>query len=309
MYLSFVNGNILQKFSKDRYNIVYYPQNNLFDYSLMLNDDYNYFIFGNNQKDYHMPNIIDLPQSYISLYNYNLSMTNNIVGHTTNNLKQFHLNTIIFTHSYKPHYIKKEDALLINKRLTRETKVFFSEKSKESWGLNDNTHIIKYGVPQIFSNQTKQKDRKYVLILNYENMPHNQQLYQAIKNDGYSCDIVSSCTDVSLEDINTTFNQYKICIDLADHNIFNLICSIAAGCSAVSIKTPMLHNEYSSVGGLFLVDSIASVVSQIKNVIDLTNDENSERYSHQVSNIFNYDTFKNSMKTLITRANSETFLL
>ena len=103
--------------------------------------------------------------------------------------------------------------------------------------------------------------------------------------------------------------KYKICIDLADHNIFNLICSIAAGCSAVSIKTPMLHNEYSSVGGLFLVDSIASVVSQIKNVIDLTNDENSERYSHQVSNIFNYDTFKNSMKTLITRANSETFLL
>jgi len=309
MYLSFVNGNILQKFSKDRYNIVYYPQNNLFDYSLMLNDEYNYFIFGNNQKDYYMPNIIDLPQSYISLYNYNLSMTNNIIGYTTNNLKQFHLNTIIFTHSYKPHYIKKEDALLINKRLTRETKVFFSEKSKESWGLRDNAHVIKYGIPQIFSNQTKQKDRKDVLLLNYENMSHNQQLYQTINTEGYSCDIVSSCTDVSLDDINNTFNQYKICIDLADHNIFNLMCSIAAGCSAITIKTPMLHNEYSSVNGLFLMDSITSVVSQIKTVIDLTNDENSERCSNQVLNTFNYDTFKNSMKTLITRANSETFLL
>jgi hypothetical protein len=309
MYLSFVNGNILQKFSKDRYNIVYYPQNNLFDYSLMLNDDYNYFIFGNNQKDYHMPNIIDLPQSYISLYNYNLSMTNNIVGHTTNNLKQFHLNTIIFTHSYKPHYIKKEDALLINKRLTRETKVFFSEKSKESWGLSDNSHIVKYGIPQVFRNQTKQKDRKDVLVLNYENMPHNQQLCQAIKSEGYSCDIISSCTDTSLEDINNTFNQYKTCIDLADHNILNLMCSIAAGCSAISIKTPMLQNEYSSVGGLLLVDSIASVVSQIKNVVDLSNDESREQYALQALKTFDYDTFKNSMKTLITRANSETFVL
>lgn len=309
MYLSFVNGNILQKFSKDRYNIVYYPQNNLFDYSLMLNDDYNYFIFGNNQKDYHMPNIIDLPQSYISLYNYNLSMTNNIIGYTTNNLKQFHLNTIIFTHSYKPHYIKKEDALLINKRLTRETKVFFSQKSKESWGLSDNAHIVKYGIPQIFSNQTKQKDRKDVLVLNYENMPHNQQLCQAIKSEGYSCDIASSCTETSLEDINNMFNQYKICIDLADHNIFNLMCAIAAGCYSISIKTPMLQNEYSSVGGLLLVDSIASVVSQIKNVIDLANDKSREQYAHEALNTFNYDTFKNSMKTLITRANSETFLL
>lgn len=309
MYLSFINGNILQKFSQDKYNIIYYPQNNLFDYSLMANDEYNYFIFGNNQKDYHSANVIDLPQDYISLYNYNLSITNNIIGYTTNNLKHLHLNTIIATHSYKPNYIKKEDALLINKRLTKEIKIFFSDRAKESWGINENTRVIKYGIPEVFNIETKQVDRKDVLVLNYENMPHNQQLYQAIKNEGYSCDISSSCTDSSLKDINNKFNEYKVCIDLADHNIFNLICSIAAGCSAVSIKTPMLHYDYSGVNGLFLVDSISSVVSQIKSIIDSSDDGQSKHNSATALNTFNYNNFKNSMKTLITQANSEAFLL
>lgn len=307
MYLSFINGNILQKFSQDKYNILYYPQNNLFDYSLMINDEYNYFILGNNQKDYHRANVIDLPQDYISLYNYNLSITNNIIGYTTNNPKKLHLSSIIATHSYRPSYIKKEDALLINKRLNKETKIFFSDRAKESWGLNENSHVFKYGIPHTFNLKTKLEDRQDVLILNYENMPHNQQLYQAIKNEGYSCDISSSCTDSSLEDVNNQFNKYKICIDLADHNIFNLLCSIAAGCSALSIKTLMLHHDYSGVGGLFLVDSISSVVSNIKSIIDTTN-EKIQHNSETILNLFNYNTFKHSMTTLITKANSEAFL-
>ena len=68
---------------------------------------FHYYLFNNNKKHYNIDNVIDLPNNYIPFYNYNLSCTNNIIGYTQNNFKNFHLNCIIFTHSGKPQFIKK----------------------------------------------------------------------------------------------------------------------------------------------------------------------------------------------------------
>lgn len=306
MYLSFITGNVLQKFSKDNYNVVYQPQNNMFDTMLMSIPQHNYYLFGDNKRDYNMPNIIDLPQKYIDLYNYNLCCTNNIIGFTSNNLKQFHLNTLIFTHSYKPSYIKKEDALLMSQRLNRETKIFFSEAAKQSWNLQGRSSVIKYGVPTQFKILKAPSERKDILLFNSENLPHNQQLYQALKSKGYSCDMITSVVN-SPEFINTQFNEYKLCIDLAEHNISNLLCAISSGCVGISLKTQMLLNDY-NIPGLILIDSINALLDDISSLLSIP-DAEKESFGSEVNSTFNFSVFSKHINELMLKANTEAFIL
>ena len=150
MYLSFVTGNILQKITENNYNIVYYPQNNIIDHCISAIDKHRYYIFGSNNIHYKIDNMIDLPNDHLSLYNYNLCITNRLLNYTGNpTIKQFHLNTIILTHSHKPQNVKKEDSALMSQRLKKEVKIFFSESAKNSWRL-DNSIVLKYGVPSNF---------------------------------------------------------------------------------------------------------------------------------------------------------------
>jgi len=303
MYLSFTVGNILQKFSKDKKNIVYYQQNNLFDHSLFELEN-NYYLFNSNQNNYEMPNVIDLPEKMTSLYNYNLSLTNNIIGHSTSSIQNFHINSIIFTHSYRPNFIKKEDASILNKNLERELKVFFSENSKISWGLNQRSEVIKYGIPKSFKVINRDRD-KDILILNFNKTIHNQQLLAALRSKGYSCDSLDTCF-MTTSDINEKLNEYNICIDLADHNVINMLCAISAGCKVATIKTEMLNNDYNDIPGLYLLESPSDILENISTIIK--NDESIEKKSEIVSNIYSFDIFSNNIIRLINQINQEAFV-
>ena len=70
MYLSFVAGNILHKFINEPYNIVYNPQNNLFDHLLSLTDNHNYYVFSYNIRHFGLYNMISLSSNQISLYRF-----------------------------------------------------------------------------------------------------------------------------------------------------------------------------------------------------------------------------------------------
>lgn len=305
MYLSFVTGNVLQKFAKDRYNVVLYPQNNLFDHSVFDLKN-NYYIFGKNSQNYNTANVIDLPEHMISLYNYNLCMTNNIIGYSTSNLKKFHINSIIFTHSGKPNYIKKEDAAILNNNLSRELKVFFNDTSYKSWGFKNNTHVIRYGIPRAFKKQNAVSDRKDILILNAENAIHNKQLLNMMQSQGYQCDSLDSFTHTS-EELNSIFNNYKICIELAEHNISNLLAAIASGCKAVTIKTQMIDQDYSNIPGLYSFDSIASIIETIPTI--LAADLDTESSSKNVLQKFDFDIFADKINQLTKQANTEAFII
>lgn len=303
MYLSFTIGNILQKFSTNRKNIVYYQQNNLFDHSLFALDN-NYYLFDNNQTSYGISNAIDLPGRMTNLYNYNLSLTNNIIGYSTSNIKNFHINSIIFTHSYRPHFIKKEDASILNNNLSRELKVFFSENAKMSWGINKRSSVIKYGIPKAFNVVNKNRD-KDILILNFDKAVHNQQLLMALRSNEYSCDTLDTC-HMPIDDINNKLNEYKVCIDLAEHNIINMLCAVSAGCKAVTIKTAMLNNDYRDVPGLHLLDSPSDILDNIPTI--LKNNENIENQSETVSNMYSFETFSNNITSFVNEINQEAFL-
>lgn len=304
MYLSFITGNILQKFSVKKKNIIFYPQNNLFDHSLFELDN-NYYIFGDNNINYNMSNVIDLPKSYMNLYNYNLSLTSNIIGYSTSNLKKFHINSIIFTHSHRPPFIKKEDASILNTNLSREFKVFFSQGAYDSWGMKNKSSFISYGIPELFraNNNDRPKD---ILILNFDKAVHNSQLYDVLKSNNYICDTLDSC-QMNIETINNLFNQYKVCIDLAEHNIFNLLCAIAAGCCAITLKTPMLSNDYNNVPGLCMAETPADILGLIPGAIADTS--KSATNSNQIKTMYDYTTFSTAIKHLIEQTNQEAFIL
>lgn len=304
MYLSFITGNILQKFSPGKKNIIFYPQNNLFDHSLFELVDHNYYIFNDNKLNYNISNVIDLPKSYIDLYNYNLSITSNIISYSTSNLKRFHINSIIFTHSYRPHFIKKEDASILNNNLSREHKVFFSNEARDSWGMKNRSHVIKYGIPKAFKviNNDRPKD---ILILNLDKSIHNSQLHRILQSN-YSCDMLDSY-QMDIEKINETYNQYKVCIDLAEHNVSNLLCSIAAGCKAVTFKTAMINNEYGKISGLYLAESPADIPELVDNV--LKNNSNISDNSSQIADMYDFDIFAEAINDLIEQTNKEAFIL
>jgi hypothetical protein len=228
------------------------------------------------------------------------------VEFTSKNLKQWHINSLIFTHSYKPPYIKKEDALLMGQRLARETKIFFSESSKDSWNLQGRSITMKYGIPKNFAISKAPSERKDVLILNFENLPHNHQLYQALMSKGYTCEVMTSGVN-SPEFINNQFNEYKICIDLAEHNISNLLCAISSGCVGVSLKTPMMSNDY-NLPGLILVDSVNDLVENIKDLLTIP-DAEKEVFSSEANKVFNFDTFSRDINKLMINANTEAFVL
>jgi hypothetical protein len=308
MYLSFITGNILQKFSTDKKNIIYYPQNNMFDHSLFILDQKNhYYILDDHKTTYDMPNVVALPKNYMSLYNYNLSITNNIIGYSTSNIKRFHINSIIFTHSYRPHFIKKEDASILNSNLSREIKVFFSSNTQKSWGLKGRSYFIKYGIPHTFNILNDQDNRnKDILILNFDRAMHNNQLLSILKNNTYNCDCLDSC-QTSTTDLNSILNQYKICIDLADHNIFNLLCSIAAGCKAITLKTPMISNDYSNTPGLYIAESPAEIIDLVSNLI--SNKTDIKQNSADISSIFSFDEFQNNITNFVDTVNQEAFIL
>lgn len=303
MYLNFVTGNVLQKFCSGAKNIIFYPQNNLFDHSLFELAN-NYYIFNDNKISYNIPNVIDLPKSYISLYNYNLSITSNIIGYSTSNIKKFHVNSIICTHSYRPHFIKKEDASILENNLSNEYKVFFTQGSCESWNIRNKSMVVRYGIPTKFL--VKNTDRpKDILILNFDKAIHNEQLTQVLRSNKYTCDTLDSC-QISTEKLNDIFNEYKICIDLAEHNIINLICAVAAGCQTITLKTQMLAEEYSDISGLHLVDSPSDILLSIPSLL---NNADANNNSNQIIQSFNYDTFAQSINSLIEQTNKEAFLL
>lgn len=306
MYLSFITGNILEKFTDDKHNIVYYPQNNMFDHLLANINDHTYYVFGNTKNSSLMPNMINLPNHLISIYNYNLSITNNILGYTSNNLKHLHLNTIICTHSHKPPYIKKEDSLLMDQRLAQETKIFFTESSKESWRIRSG-HVIKYGIPEIFVNDTPSENRKDVLVLDFENTPYAKQIQQALLNNNYSCDIMESCS-MSTKDIVKKFNGYKICIDLSEHNIISLLCAISSGCSAITMMPQTLAQEYTNLDGLVFIESANQIGEAIQLLLPVS-EEQRQQNRDQVIERFPFNEFKRQFNSLITRANTEAFIL
>jgi hypothetical protein len=305
MYLSKITGNILNKFNNQPINILYEPQRSLFD--LLLSES-GFRLF--SPKTY---NFLGLKESNMTLvdnnqehlFNYNLGITNNIIGYSTH--KRFaveHLNAIIFTHSYKPQQIKKEDVVLLDQNLRRDTKVFFSQDVADSWRLN-NRVVYNYGVPTNKLYPEKKVRSNKVLLLNFEKSPNIEPLAQFLHSQGLEIDILTEIHfDIDL--IRDLFNQYSVCIDLGEHNIINLLCAVACGCKVITYATPMIINNYTNTPNLYMARTVQDLISVAKQALisPLT-----ETYTTHLELNYNFEKFKNHTSNLINQSNNEAYII
>lgn len=194
----------------------------------------------------------------------------------------------------------------MDQRLTQEIKVFFTESSKASWRTSHG-HVIKYGIPEIFVNNIPSEKRKDVLVLNFEDTPYAKQIQQALVNNNYSCDIMQSCS-MSTQEISEKFNNYKVCVDLSEHNIINLLCAISAGCVTISMMPQILAPEYTNLDGLIFIDS-ANKIGEALNLALPISDEQRQQNREQAIERFPFNNFKTQFNSLINKANTEAFIL
>ncbi|MEX0597210.1 MAG: hypothetical protein WD512_11980 [Candidatus Paceibacterota bacterium] len=304
MYLSKITGNILNKFNGQKINLLYEPQRNLFD--LMLSEvGFDLFASKNyNFSGLKESNLRLLNNDQEDLFNYNVGITNNIIGYSTQ--KRFstqHLNTIIFTHSYKPNQIKKEDVVLLDQNLVREMKVFFSKDIAESWKLN-NRYVYNYGIPLDKLYDGKEVRSTKVLLLNLEQLPNIEPLAQFLHGHGIEIDILNEI-HFDIDIIRELFNKYEVCIDLGDHNIINLLCATACGCKTVTYSTPMIMSNYSQTPNLYTAKTVQDLITAIKQAVVSPVSE----YQPYLEYNYSFNKFKQSTTNLINQANDEAYIL
>lgn len=301
MHLSFATSNVLHQALNTQINIVYNPVSNLFDNILFLiNEDYQFYILESLSIAYKHSNAKILPKHYIGLYNYNIALVNNPLQYVQNNTTQgFHINSLLFFHTNKPHNLKKEDRIIINNKLLKQTKIFFSYQDLQDWQLTDRTMVINYGIPLdhiSYTTKCEHRAKDVLLVGDMRNMV-NRSLYQALTEAGYSADI-KELTVGSVDEASKLFNQYKIVIDLSNYARINCVSAVAAGCYGIH-NSPHSFNTPS----LIFTDSIESSILAVQNIISAYNKIDHEtRVSSDrllIGKDYNFLAFRQSIKNTI----------
>lgn len=307
MYLNSSTANVLNKFNGQKINILYEPQRNLFDIFLAECGYCLYFDSSNVVASTQKTNMVALNSDQYDLFNYNVGITNNILSYSSNKVfSNLHLNTIIFTHSYKPKNIKREDLLLMSNNMSKEKKVFFSRESADSWDFLTNKSVINYGIPtEILTSEIPFSERgEKVLILNFEGSSHVESIANLMESNGIKVDLIKDMTgDVNA--IKELFNRYKVIIELNDHNIINLLAAVSCGCKCITHYNEMISANYSNIPNLFMAKSIGDLISISKNCFEEPLHESTE-YIHTN---FQFETFKNNIKNIIEQSNNEAFII
>jgi len=308
MYLSSITANILNKFNNQNINVLYEPQRNLFDIFLAECGYTLYFDSKFGIQSINKTNMVGINDIQMNLFNYNVGITNNIINYASNKVfSNLHLNAIIFTHSYRPKGIKKEDLLLMSNNLSKEQKVFFSQDAADSWNFLSNKTVIKYGIPlDMLSSETPFTDRNdKILLLNFESTGQAESIANLIESNGLKVDLIKDITG-DINAVRELFNRYKVVIDFNDHNVVNLLAAVSCGCKCIAYMSDMIVQDYSSVPNLFMAKSVQDLISISKNCISDSKIIEPKSY---IEENYNFNTFKTNIKTIVEKSNNEAFIL
>lgn len=298
MYITDAVGNISERFMCSKINIIYRPNNNLFDYSISLLPYDIYCIINNN--DYHDINNIKYiqPQTFPNRQ-YNIEINSSILDFS--NQKKTNamlgLNTISFCHYERLPMIKKEDLFLLKDNLKECNKVFFSKHAVKSWQFDSKTYLMPYGVPKSLIKKEKEKNNE-VLIFNLDNK--NLSAIESI----LSSQNISYYTATKInEDLLNRLNSCKICLDMNDSNVINVLYGIACGAIGVIPKTHMIQEDFAHVNNLRSFSDISSMMNIIKQgLLDNPIEDNIEEE-------FAYSSFEQAIGLLIQQINKEVVVL
>lgn len=215
-------------------NILYEQKNAILDSLILLTGDNYYTVIEDNTKKHNMDNIFYISKERLELHNYHLVMSHSLEKHINSNISfAMHLPLILIISDVKSY--KKEDRFLIQNKIKNYTKIFLNEDAYKAFCNEDpKCFSIKLGIPlDIFYPTQSFNKRKDICIIDNNPMTHN--IKTAIDKTGKSCDIID--TNLGMNILSAIFNQYKVCIDLGDNYMVNLLCAAACGCKCITSTT------------------------------------------------------------------------
>lgn len=284
------SSNIVQK------NIVYEPKNSLLDNILYLTDD-NYFILENNTYVTSVDNVINIPNNHISLYNYHCLITHYLEKHIKDTISAGMHIPILFIIDQLRSY-KKEDRHILQQKLHNHTKLYLNENAMRSFGSKNKSILTKIGIPvEHFILSSDWEERKDVAIFDYG--PVTQQLKFALEQHNISCSLIN--TRMNLETFNYLFNRYKVCVDISDNYLANLLPALCCGCKTITTKNNPVVSAF--IEHVNLNDDIVSTIQQL-----LSSIPDHTAQTDYVKDQYPFAPFKQILKQIINDISHEVYI-
>jgi hypothetical protein len=283
--------NIAYKYVNKNTNVLYSPTNNTFDLLAELLD-------------------INLYHTNSSLQNYyyDLFWSNNFLEHTqqTKTLaNNQHLIDMVWFHNGPPIKFKKEDIALVKNQLHDTIKIFSDIQTLKAWGcdIDEKNIIIQYGIP-IFEDLDNISKTESILIMNPNNSQEINNLYQHIKNEFPTAQIINGLQHIdSISTLYGIISKYKVCIDI--YNPMNVLISQYLGCKTITSTT---HNpEIRGITLLFDYSNINKVLNSIIN--DELSKEDILHNQSWIQSNHGFNAFYNSVNTLLQKIKFEEFFV
>lgn len=156
-------------------------------------------------------------------------------------------------HDNTPAGMKKEDKQLMSNSLSKYCNIFLLENT--DW-LIPNRHYIPYSIPtrDIENNTFIDKKTKDICVLNFNNNKTSNAIYNQLKSQNASTDIIKDLT-FNMSDYISMISEYKIVIDV--YSTFNRLIAMLCGCLVVS-GINSFEKDF-----IISTNSIAELVKQI----------------------------------------------
>lgn len=302
-----MSSSIIHQVMENQINVIYEPDNSLFDHILCsCVDEINYYLFSSSRDCNIANNCYSLSEVEIDLYNYDICICNEIVSfinQKNNNFSHaFHATNLIFQHKHRPNIIKKEDIALINQRINKINKIFFDSHVMDTWKCK-NAQLIPYGIPlDVFTNNSEERNLDILILGN--NDPIIQKIYHHFNSMGIRCEAISNMSILNIQDISKKFKESTIVIDLQDNTI-NQLCALACGCRVACISN--YDNSIMQVNKCLSVDGIIEYCN--KQLSENNHNVSCTEIKEYLEDNYNYDKFKEEISQIMESNKRKAFIL
>lgn len=240
-------------------------------------------------------------------YYYDMYIGHNCFEYAQNTINAcaaMHIPAVLFFHSNAPQKIKKEDIYILKNTLAKTRKIFCSADIANSWnyGVFRDADVVPYGVP--LAKIYKPEKSKDILLINNTNNNQITNLHSKLSNKYKKCDVVSSLTMNSQQNIDILSN-YKIVLDI--DNTINILCAISSGARVIGSSAMNLSDDFKH---FYKMPNYNHIETVIDNIISDEVTEEEVQHNHSILNSnYNYDKFCNEILSILGGAKREAFII
>lgn len=249
-----------------------------------------------------IPNYIFVDHSTIKqkLISYGITVINNplVCANNIKEIQQMYANKLILFHDNSFFSLKKEDQFILYNQIKNYHLLSFVPQN-DSFGSKQ-INRIKYGfVPSIINNASQRNIN--VLILYNQNKRQANILYELLKQTIPQVELCHIKNLKTIDAINSTFNNTKICIDLTSY--YNMLHSVSCGCLGVTI------NESYDPDFIITVQNVNDMSNSIKELLNSYNDLYIDAAKTYIKTNYSYDNFTSSIDQILQQLSNTAITL